>query len=435
VPSSITGNSLVVITAAGGSDPFLVSFVPAAPGIFTLDGSGCGHGVVLNVHADGSVALNSPAESVSPGEYAAAFGTGAGFVEDAPPDGSPATNNPLARAEFGAAGVYDFTIDGSELHNWSGRAPGLVGVDQFNVRVPEFAREGCAVPFQVLGGAITQPVTLAISQGRRTLCRSSRGWLWADRMEKKTSETAAHQITETETITISLQASPGQQPPVSSPFNVGPLPGSVVALGPACPIPGYRSLAAGKVTADGPGFGPVETVSKPLDAGYVSGLATYQATLPAGSVQSGDFTVAAAGGADVAAFRTTVRVGSNIQITTALPGIVFPCDSGVPIRWTGGDPDAWVTISQVIHDPQTVRSQAWRARVSDGTFTVPPVPNPNPQGPGQQSCGGGDRVPIDLVIEVGPDPQQAPTFAASGLSLGGLHTWKYSHHFEASLIY
>ena len=48
------GTRMVVTTAAGSSDPVPLDFWENF-GIFTLDGSGCGRGAVLNVAGDGSV--------------------------------------------------------------------------------------------------------------------------------------------------------------------------------------------------------------------------------------------------------------------------------------------------------------------------------------------------------------------------------------------
>ena len=56
-------------TAAGASDPYLEQGTDSSMGIFTLDGSGCGRGAILNVSSGGTVSLNSPANSVSPGGY------------------------------------------------------------------------------------------------------------------------------------------------------------------------------------------------------------------------------------------------------------------------------------------------------------------------------------------------------------------------------
>jgi hypothetical protein len=42
-------------------------------------------------------------------------------------------------------------------------------------------------------------------------------------------------------------------------------------------------------------------------------------------------------------------------------------------------------------------------------------------------------MPVEIAVEVDPDPSEITTFSASGLSLGGQVTWKYIHTFLAGL--
>ena len=157
-------------------------------------------------------------------------------------------------------------------------------------------------------------------------------------------------------------------------------------------------------------------------------MTAYQATLPAGAIQAGSFTVSAAGGADVGAFQSGVQIGAGIQITTDLAGIVFPCNKPVTINWTGGDPNAWVTITKVSHNGiYDAYPIPWQARVSDGMATLPAGINPLPH-----SCNP-DSLPIGLVIEVDPYPSETAAFSAIGLSFGGRHTWRYIYRFPAFL--
>src|SRR5258706_3575544 len=59
-PSSAT---LVIHTTSGDSAPVNVPIGFRALGIFTQGASGCGQGIVYNIHRDGSVALNTPTAS------------------------------------------------------------------------------------------------------------------------------------------------------------------------------------------------------------------------------------------------------------------------------------------------------------------------------------------------------------------------------------
>ena len=134
VPSALTGPrpvAVVVSTTVGASDPVLVQVVQDASGIFTQGALGCGQGAIQNVGADGSRTLNTPARSASPGSFVSVYGTGLGFVYFAPPDGQAALADPLARTpstpavRFGPEGF----ARGALVSTYSGRTPGLVGVD------------------------------------------------------------------------------------------------------------------------------------------------------------------------------------------------------------------------------------------------------------------------------------------------------------------
>ena len=258
--------------------------------------------------------------------------------------------------------------------------------------------------------------------------------------QKTIATTGTNVSSEADTLTVSLQASPGQQalpPPVYTdgcppPSNVcntfGPT--SVALFGRACPVPGYRSLGAGTVTMQGPGLSPAQVPLIPLQQGPVSGLSVYQAMLPAGTVQAGDFTVAANGGS---AFQAAAPVGADIQIQTPLAGInVFGSCQPLTIGWTSGDPKSWVTVSFVLMEPigqagsQATILSPYHTRTSNGTLTIP-----LPDLPG---AGCGTVVtPVQLVIEVDPDPSEIARFTASGLSLGGQVNWRYIHTFQANL--
>src|SRR5207302_7775790 len=126
---------LTVSTPAGSSDSYLLD-LQACFGIFTLDGSGCGRGYILNVSSDGSTSLNSPSNSASPGDYITVFGTGLFGGQNDPPPGYPSPAAPLSISIFGYITSVHFDFDSrgtSVLAAFAGRAPGWVGLDQVNV--------------------------------------------------------------------------------------------------------------------------------------------------------------------------------------------------------------------------------------------------------------------------------------------------------------
>ncbi len=160
--------NIIVSTPAGVSKSYLIDGVDAF-GVFTQDSSGCGAGVVQNFRPDGSVSLNTPANSATPGDFFVIYGTGMGIVYNSPPDGSPLAPGALTIRGENPTPAFDFA-DKPPVFNvltyWAGRAPGLVGVDQINFPVLDTIREGCAVPMQIqTDDGSSQPVTVAIRNG------------------------------------------------------------------------------------------------------------------------------------------------------------------------------------------------------------------------------------------------------------------------------
>ncbi len=435
-PGLTTGQftGVVVTTAAGSSDIYPLN-LEGGEGIFTMDSSGCGQGAALNVSADGSVSINSLSNSASPGSYISIYGTGQGAVTNPPPDGMPALASPLSQHASSGPGLYlDFVHSGpyfvpigpTDVY-WAGLAPGLIGVDQFNFQIPETAREGCAVPLQVwVPYGISQPVTIAIHKGGGQCVDPLSAGYGQITWEKTITAYPPGDGTNTESdlLTVSLQASPGKQAPVT--VFEGPIATGRDDFAPACPVPGYRSLDAGDISVQGPDFGPVPATIEALEEGPVSGLNVYSATLPAGTVRPGAFQVSASGGADAGAFQSTVQIGRGIDITTPLAGITVSQQQPFTVNWTGGAPNSWVTVRLVHHYGYQDLSAFGSVRASDGTVTFWPA--------GSMVGFGLSPGRIEIVVEVGPDPSQVGSFTAPGISLGGQHTWKYTYRFEGVTI-
>ena len=423
-PLPFLGAQMVVTTPAGASDPVPLDLVLGEGfGIFTLDGSGCGRGAVFNVASDGSVSLNSPSNAASPGDFLSVYGTGLVGFYNAPPDGSPAPSNPpsLAMSWSLYLGIFDLApplpLPPAPLTkvSWAGRAPSFVGLDQVNVRIPDTVREGCAVPVTI-GAAHagrSQPIPISIRMGGGA-CIDPPTAGYGQITWERTVASGTTPAGETETFTAAFPASPGKQPPPPVEFRGR---SSVIDLfGPACPLPGYKNLDAGSVTIEGPGFGPVEAAPAVVDEQRV-----YRAALPNGSIRPGSFSVTASGGGDVGSFQSRLRIGSGINITSSFPPgtVVRLAASGGPLgltaNWTGGDPDAWVTLKVVSHQGVCDVYSFIQARASSGTATI-----------GTQGLPPGRG---EIILEVTPDPAQVPALSAPGLSLGGQHVWKYTYRF------
>jgi uncharacterized protein (TIGR03437 family) len=435
---------IVVSSVAGNSLPYRPEVeTPGAwrvAGLFSADASGCGQGAVLNVAADGSMSLNSASNSAAPGDWISAFGTGI-YLSAAsfPPNGEPA---PLTRiiGGSGGAGVFDFRRGSTP--GFSGLAPGLVGVGQYNLQIPSTVREGCAVPVQMQftpADLRTQPVTVAIRNGGGPCVDPPEASYGEILFQRTVATSASNTVTESETVTVSLQASPGKEPPPAPDPSLfvlpegaafKSLPWSASISGPSCPVAGYRSLDAGTVTVQGPALGPLPVPVAPYQEGQLGGLKAYQATLAKDALQGGTHTVTASGGRDVGPFQITAHIGVDIQLQTPLAGAhVWAGCEPLKIQWTGGDPDSWVTIKFVrryVTGSEMVIFP-YRTRTSSGGVTIPA------ETPLRGPCIHEVVGPLQLVIEVEPDPSAITPFSAPGLSLGGRVIWKYIHSFEVRL--
>ena len=421
MPVSVSGaTSVVVSTAAGPSMPYPINAVDAF-GVFTRQAGGCGPAAAMNTAPDGTLSLNTPLNSASPGDVLAIFGTGLFPVSPAPPDGVPAPSSPLG-TYTGAAGGTVFDTNGPSSPNaFVGAAAGLVGTDQVNVPVPDGAREGCAVPLRISTGESgnTRPVTVSIHQGGGP-CSDPPPAGYGQIQWLKTLTTGNGPVTETNTVAISLQASPGKRQPPARTLENGGLSGGFILLGPECPVPGYRSLSAGTVTVQGPGFGPAEAAPAqlgPPEDGQIQGLSEYLAVLPPGAIQPGSFRVSAAGGVDVSAFQADLQIGAGVLITTPLlPGSVLDRQAPMVVNWTGGDAGAWVTLKVVAHHGTYDQYWTTQAKASDGSIAM-----------GSEALAGMPAGPIEIDLEV--EPENRGPLTVAGLSLGGEHSWKYVYQF------
>ncbi len=423
MPFSVSGStSVVVSTVAGITPPYLVNAADAF-GVFTLGDGGCGPADAL--HADGS--LNSTSNSVSPGDSLSIFGTGLFPLYPLPPDGFPAPSNPLS-SYTGALGGTIFDLDGPfSPHEFAGLAPGWVGLDQVNVKVPEDAREGCAVPLLISTGdsGNTKPVTVSIHKGGGQ-CVDPLMAGYGKIEWKKTIIAGARPDIELDGVTISLQASPGKRKTNERLLGRNGIPVTFRQnLGPACLVPSYRSLDAGEVTVQGPGLGPTRaTVNQfsPPEGNQIIGLTEYHANLARGAIQPGLFEVTATGGSDVAPFHAVLHIGTGIHITNPLVAGTF-LDRKVPIafRWSGADPDTQVTVKLVAAHGSYKQLVVAQAPAIDGfTEIAPAYLTAIPTGP------------LEIDIEVAP--AEANPLENSGLSLGGENTWKYVYRFSGLSI-
>ncbi|MGA2600162.1 MAG: hypothetical protein ABSH09_24615, partial [Bryobacteraceae bacterium] len=117
-----------------------------SPGIFTLNASGSGPLIAQN--PDGS--LNGTSHPAKAGSTITFYGTGEGVIAGAPPDGTPPTGalSTSITPTVVINGVYA-TVQ------YSGVAPGFIGLWQLNVVVPASVPPGTVNVAVDMNGAIS----------------------------------------------------------------------------------------------------------------------------------------------------------------------------------------------------------------------------------------------------------------------------------------
>ena len=159
VPWDVTSQTtLAAILNGTSSTAQTVAIAPFSPGIFSLNAEGSGPGAIL----DSSYRLVNSANAAIPGvTYILIYCTGLGVVSDPPPAGSPALSHPLSQT----ATKPVVTIGGVQATvQFSGLAPGYVGLYQVNVQVPGNTPVGPAEPVVItIGGAKSNTVTVPVS--------------------------------------------------------------------------------------------------------------------------------------------------------------------------------------------------------------------------------------------------------------------------------
>jgi uncharacterized protein (TIGR03437 family) len=133
VPYSVTGSTanVVVKNATGTSNMVTLPLATTSPGIYSVDYSGAGNGVVL--HADYS--LVSAASPAKRGETVLVYLTGLGAVSPGVADGVAAPSTPLSKVTANPLLVY---LNGEQAAvQFAGLAPGYPGLYQINVTIPK----------------------------------------------------------------------------------------------------------------------------------------------------------------------------------------------------------------------------------------------------------------------------------------------------------
>jgi uncharacterized protein (TIGR03437 family) len=158
VPFELAGTTSAQVTVTNGtatSSPSTVTLAASAPGIFVGSGT---QGAVLNQ----DYSANSAANPAARGAVVQIFATGQGLVTNQPLDGvgapsSPVATTPATTPVVVIIGGYVATVQ------FSGLAPGFVGLWQVNATVPSTVTPGGAVTLQIIiNGQSSNTVTIGV---------------------------------------------------------------------------------------------------------------------------------------------------------------------------------------------------------------------------------------------------------------------------------
>jgi uncharacterized protein (TIGR03437 family) len=152
------GLQVIDVNTGGSTLSGKIRVVNAAPGIFTQDVATPPKGAILNQDSS----LNAESRPARRGEVVQIFGSGPGRFSASVSDGAASPTSPLASTES----VPQVFIGGvPAVVQFSGLAPGLVGLWQVNAIIPERPFLSGRVPVVIfVDGVDTNEVTLFVAQ-------------------------------------------------------------------------------------------------------------------------------------------------------------------------------------------------------------------------------------------------------------------------------
>jgi uncharacterized protein (TIGR03437 family) len=404
-----------------------------SPGIFTMDASGCGTPAVVDAQ---TWKLPSENQSFAPGDVVTMLGTGSGTFPSLP-DGE------LTPPKYSTDVAAQPLIDGILAKIlFSGKAPGMVGVDQINFQIPENAPEGCSVPLELwYNRGRSQQVPLRIKRDRGN-CRDLPTASGLNLTLIRNFSSGLNQPAVPDAAVVDFVSRFG------SSFNydnfTNPVfndPSPYCYVGQTSPIQIRRPICPQFKGLDGTNYG-----KNPLNAGPATfsraggspatltptiqnAKPVYPTQLSLGTFADGLNLISVAGGPDVGAFQTSANLPPFRFLRDLSPGSVVDPPEAFGLwkfDWEGGDPEGLVVMS--IDFPAFHNARYCVEYTSKGTMLLSgdsgPAPFPSPWFPKH------GPLPYPLTFTVYSTFNNPASFNGGGLSIGGKIYYRYVYHFD-----
>lgn len=421
-----TGAGTVTATYNGQtSAPAPITVVANNLGIFTIDSSGQGPGIVT--YPDYSLVSAAKANpcggpdtacgAANPGDVLILWATGLGAV-----NGSDAAGAGLGQAIDVPLTLW---LGGIAITpSYQGRSGCCIGEDQIVFTVPDNVPTGCAVPLLVqINDQISNYTVMPVANGSRN-CTPTNAAAASVNLEQLVIAgpisvgdidiekdfkdfTSNFSVQDNAKISFNrvLTYNPGTQPFFMSFADAQPLGTCIVYnnTNPSTNVP----AASGAALDAGAKF----TVMGPNGSVTVEGSSGNSTTLSAAGtfLVPGAVTVTGTGGADVGPFSASITVPTLPTLVSPVNNAAVTRSNGLPVTWTGGSGNVGLVIHGNTSSGLTVGATAeCTAPASAGAFTIPPYV----------------LLTLPTYIDslfVG-SAESDVSFTATGLDLGILHT-------------
>jgi uncharacterized protein (TIGR03437 family) len=419
------GTGTMTVTYNGQSSaPAPITVMKSSFGIFAVNQSGTGQGVLQNVNSQTDRPFNSSTVSAQPGQVMILWGTGLGPVSGKEQDGPLPGDMPNLNVHVWVGGK-DAVIQ------YRGRSGCCTGDDQIVFVVPAGV-EGCAVPVYVqVDNTVSNFVTMAIGSGGAQC--TDPGALTAAQIAEATKNGGIRSGSvgvnhydglsgTTHEISDGLQAVFAKTPlSALSGFSAVVPVGSCTEFQFPVPLPNGTNtyLDAGKISVGG-AVGPYDLYSSSKGSyslSFLPGATSSPGLITDGTMLSaGTYNFTGSGGADVGAFTAAVDYVNTFHWDQSS---VSSINRSQPLtfNWTGGTAGGVVTmviISSLAPGPTGSIGAAifCYANGAAGTFTIP-APLLAALPPSYTDADGNPQGTVEVYQNIAGKP-----FTASGLDLG-----------------